>query len=232
MGYTNRGALDADNNRARQLPCFGITVFALRLARWHIGLDMMDCSWSEAVRLAGYEFARPDSKRLLAFVYTATVSLRVEQSCVRINPSLRVEELEQVLMRAPAWAGKRPEWLKTEWPRRQVQRSSDLEYYGLTASKALLAAGAKIPDGNYVEMLDRFWTLFPEVGLALQQNSGSYEAWNANVTIEMNGNMQWGYGGPLVREGRPLPIADSAFEVFLRNQMRMDIQSRIEADVH
>ncbi len=195
----------------------------------------MDCSWSEAVRLAGWEFARPDSNRVLAFVYTATVSLRVEESCVSINPVLSVEDLERVLTRAPAWIGRRREWLKEEWPSKKIQRRSDLEQYGLTASKALLAVGARIPDGKQIEMLDALTSLFPKINSALQRNSESYEAWNANVTIETDGNIQWGFGGPLVREGQPLPIVDvnvgnrSAFEVFLQNQMRIDIQQRIEA---
>lgn len=60
----------------------------------------MDCSWSKIVRLAGWEFARPGSDLVLAFVYAATVSLRVEESCVSLNPDLSSNELEQVLTRA------------------------------------------------------------------------------------------------------------------------------------
>lgn len=193
----------------------------------------MDCSWSEAVRLAGWEFARPDSQRVLAFVYAATVSLRVEESCVSINPFVSIKDLERVLTRAPDWVEGRREWLKEEWPSKQVQRLSDLEQYGLTASKALLAFGAKIPDGNQKEMRDALASLFPEITSALQRNSESYEAWGAHVTIETDGNRGWGFA--LAREGHPFPMRDanignrSAFEVFLQNQMRIDIQGRIEA---
>ena len=79
--------------------------------------------------------------------------------------------------------------------------------------------------------------LFPQVTIAAQQDEMSYEAWKAQVTIDSNGQMGWGYGGPVVRKGRRLPLPDanigdrSAFEIFLQNQMRIDIQRRLEAHV-
>src|SRR3569833_1964084 len=122
----------------------------------------MDCSWSDVMHSVGYEFSRPDSKRVLAFVYTATIGLRVEQSCIGINPCISMDELEQCLTRAPDWVGRRKEWLKGEWPGRQVRNLTDLKYYGMISSKAHLAPGAKIPDGSYAEMLGAFESLFPE----------------------------------------------------------------------
>jgi hypothetical protein len=168
---------------------------------------------------------------------------RVEESCASLNPDLSLNELEQVLTRAPAWINERRDWLKTDWPRQEIKHRGDLELYALTASKALLAAGSQIPDGTADEMNHALAALYPQLTGALypqltkesQSQAGSYEAWNAHVTIETNGYMGWGYAGVLAREGRSLPIPDvelggrSAFEVFLQNQMRIDIQRRIEA---
>lgn len=196
----------------------------------------MNCSWTNAVRLAGWDFARSDSDRVLAFVYTATVSLRVEESCVSINPDLSLNELEQVLTRAPAWVAGRPDWLKTDWPRQKIDCRSDLELYGLTSAKALLAVGSRISDGTANKMANAFAGLFPQVSNKFRNDEESYEAWKAYVTIETDGNMQWGYGGPLVRAGLSWPLSEvkagdrSAFELFLQNQLRIDIQRRIELD--
>jgi hypothetical protein len=195
----------------------------------------LDCSWTKIVRFAGWEFARPDSSLVLAFVYAATVSLQVEESCAGINPDLSLNDLEQVLTRAPAWIDKRLDWLKTDWPRQEIKHRGDLELYALTASKALLAAGSQIPDGTADEMAHAVALLFPQLIKESRSHEESYEAWNTHVTIETNGHMGWGYTGVLAREGRSLPIPDeelggrSAFEVFLQNQMRIDIQRRIEA---
>jgi hypothetical protein len=185
--------------------------------------------------MAGWEFARPDSDLVLAFVYAATVGLRVEDRCVGINPALPLEELARILTPRPNWIGKRLNWLKTEWPSQPVLGRGDLELYALTASKTLLAAGSPIPDGTSVEMASALSALFPQVTIALQQDAMSYEAWKAQATIDSNGQMGWGYGGPVVRKGRRLPLPDAsmgdrgAFEVFLQNQMRIDIQRRLEA---
>ena len=192
----------------------------------------MDCSWSAALKFAGWEFERPDSSRLLAFAYTAIVSLRVEESCININPSLSLEELK-VLTARPDWLDRRPEWLKAEWPSKPVQQVDDLVEYGLIASKALLAVGAKIADGDRNQMLRGLADLFPEYQ-SIDVDPLTYEAWGAHVAIEADGNIGWGYGGPLIREGRRLPVKDadyggrSSFEVFLQNQLRIDIQRRLE----
>jgi hypothetical protein len=106
--------------------------------------------------------------------------------------------------------------------------------YGLTVCKALLAAGAKIADAAHDEMARDLADLFPECRV-IDIDPLRYEAWGAHVVIEADGNSGWGYGGPLIREGLPLPIRDvnvdgrSAFDVFLQNQMRIDIQRRIES---
>lgn len=194
----------------------------------------MDCSWTRIVRLAGWEFARPGSDLVLAFVYAATVNLQVEESCASINPDLSLIDLEQVLTRPPAWIDKRLDWLKTGWPRQEIKHRGDLELYALTASKALLAVGSQIPDGTADEMANALAVLFPQLAKESQSHEDSYAAWNAHVTIETNGHMGWGYTGVRAREGRSLPIPDvelggrSAFEVLLQNQMRIDIQRRIE----
>ena len=192
----------------------------------------MDCSWSAALKFAGLELERPDSSRLLAFAYTAIVSLRVEESCVDINPSLSLEELKVLTIR-PDWLDRRPDWLKAEWPSKPVQQVDDLVEYGLTASKALLAVGAKIADGDRNQMLRGVADLFPECQ-SIDVDPLTYEAWLAHVAIEADGNIGWGYGGPLIRSGRRLPVKDadyggrSSFEVFLQNQLRIDIQRRLE----
>ncbi len=195
----------------------------------------MDCSWTHAVRSAGFEFVRPESGRFLAFVYTATVGLQVEESCVNVNPTLSLRDLRQILTNRPAWLNGRPKWLKTAWPNKQVESRRDLELYALTASKALLAVGAQIPDGTRVEMLRAMADLFPKAESAIGRDLLTYQAWSAHVTIEGNRHMEWGYGGAPVREGHTLFIPEtdlggrSAFEVFLQNQLRIDIQQRIES---
>jgi hypothetical protein len=195
----------------------------------------VDCPWSEVLRMAGWEFARPDSKRVLAFCYKATVSLQVEESCVSINRSLSQEVLTQVLTTEPDWISVRPNWLRAGWPDREVRGLRDLEYYGLIASKGLLAAGARIPDGTSAEMRAAAARLFPEITPDIEQSSRSYQAWNTVVIITADGHMQWGYGGPLHRDGLPLPIKEnqaaserSRFELYLQNEMRIDIQRRLE----
>ncbi len=186
------------------------------------------------MRRAGWEFARPDSQRVLAFVYSAVISLEVEESCASINPALSVEDLAAVLTRRPDWLTQRPEYLRTGWPSTPVRCRSDLEQYALAASKARLAFGARVPDGSHIEMVEAFASLFPQVTSGMPPDPTQHEAWRSHVTIETNGAICWGYGGPLVREGRPIPIPDvnfgslSAFGVFLQNQMRLDLQRRIE----
>jgi len=116
-----------------------------------------------------------------------------------------------------------------------VKRREDLALYALTASKALLAAGSPIPDGTSVEMAGALSVVLPQLATQLQGDETTYETWRAQVTIEANGQVGWGYGGPVVREGVRLPLHDielgdrSAFEVFLQNQLRIDIQCGIEA---
>ncbi|MGD1095936.1 MAG: hypothetical protein ABSB35_28585 [Bryobacteraceae bacterium] len=81
-------------------------------------------------------------------------------------------------------------------------------------------------------MAHALWTLIPQPIALPQPEEANYEACTASVTIETNRNMQWGYSSS--REGSPLPLPDielgdrSAFEVFLQNQLRIDIQRRIE----
>jgi hypothetical protein len=170
----------------------------------------------------------------LAFVYSATISLRVEERCVSINPFLPLADLERILTPRPNWIGNRLNWLKTEWPAHPIRCRGDLELYALTGSKTLLAAGSPIPDGTSVEMAGALSALFPQIPTVPRGDETSYEAWSAQVTVDANGQMVWGYGGPVVREGLRLPLPDielrdrSAFEVFLQNQLRIDIQRRIE----
>ncbi len=196
----------------------------------------MDFSWSELVHRAGWDFARPGSTRVLAFVYTATLSLRVEEAGAGLNPHLSLRHLARILSREPDWIQYRPQWLKTSWPDREIHTLADLEFYALTASKALLAVGSPIPDGTADEMSNALTALFPEPA-ACAIHSDHYAAWAGHVTIESDGRMQHSYGGPLVREGLewPLPKQDignrSAFERFLFDSMRIDIQRRLEADV-
>ncbi len=193
----------------------------------------VDCTWTRALHYAGWEFERPDSSRVLAFAYTATVGLQLEESCVNINPWLSLEELKMLTLR-PLWVEGRPEWLRTKWPSKPVQCVSDLIEYGLTVCKARLAVGAKIADAAHDQMVRDLADLFPECR-AIDVDPLRYEAWGAQVVVEADGNSGWGYGGPLIREGLPLPIRDadsdgrSAFDVFLQNQMRIDIQHRIES---
>ena len=184
--------------------------------------------------MAGWEFARPDSDRVLAFVYAATVSLRVEESCIGINPALALEDLEKILTQPPTWIYARPGWLKTEWPKHPTAERGDLALYDLTASKALLAAGSQIPDGTSAELITSLATLLPLTTECLQGSEINYEAFHACVTIETNGNMQWGYDGTPIREAWRLPLPDreiegrSAFDLYLQNRMRIDIQQKIE----
>jgi hypothetical protein len=195
----------------------------------------MNCSWIDLVRLAGWEFARPDSNRTLAFVYAARISLSVEEWCAKVNPDLSFRDLGDALTKEPDWLGQRKERLKTGWPQHKATATDHLEVFGLTAAKALLAVGSRIPDGTAVEMTKALELMFPQLIAKAQSDEETYEAWNAHVIVATDGKMNWGYGGPLARTGRSLPIPNtnigdrSAFELFLQNQMRIAIQQRIEA---
>jgi len=195
----------------------------------------MSCSWIELVRLAGCEFARPDPDRTLAFVYAARISLSVEEWCAKVNPDLSFGDLVNALTKEPDWLGQRKEWLKTGWPQQKATATDQLEVFGLTAAKTLLAVGSRIPDGTADEMTKAMEFMFPQLIAKAQSDEDTYEAWNAHVTVDTDGKMNWGYGGPLARTGKSLPIPNtnigdrSAFELFLQNRMRIAIQQRIEA---
>jgi hypothetical protein len=197
----------------------------------------ISCSWIDLVRLAGWEFARSDSNRTLAFVYAARISLSVEEWCAKVNPDLSLGDLGGALTKKPDFLAYRKgkEWLKTEWPQHKATTTHQLEVFGLTAAKALLAVGSRIADGTADEMIKAMELMFPQIIAKRQRDENTYEAWNANVIVDTGGDMNWGYGGPLARTGRSLPgkntnIGDrSAFELFLQNQMRISIQQRIEA---
>jgi hypothetical protein len=195
----------------------------------------MNCSWIDLVRLAGWEFARPDSKRTLAFVYAARISLSVEEWCAKVNPDLSFGDLAHLLTKEPDWLNQRKEWLKTGWPQHKATATDQLEVFGLTAAKALLAIGSRIPDGTADEMTKAMELTFPQFIGKAQSDEATYEAWNAHVIVDTDGKLNWGYGGPLARTGRSLPLPNtnigdrSAFELFLQNQMRIAIQRRIEA---
>ncbi len=194
----------------------------------------MNCSWADLLRLAEWEFARPDSTKTLTFVYAAQISLSVEGTCAKVNPNLSLGDLERALTKKPDWLGKRKEWLKTPWPEYKAAATEQLEMFGLTAAKALLAVGARIPDGTADEMTEAMHSMFPQLAAEAQEHETTYEAWNACVMADTKSKMNWGYGGPSVRAGKALPIEDtnigdrSAFELFLQNQMRIAIQQRIE----
>ncbi len=194
----------------------------------------MGCSWIELVHLAGWEFARPNSTRTLAFVYAAQIGLSVEQWCAKVNPDLSFRDLERALAKEPDWLGWRKEWLKTGWPQHKPAATDQLELFGLTRAKALLAVGATVPDGTADEMTKALARMFPDLAEP-QRDETMYEAWNAVVWVDADSDMNWGYGGPLARTGKSLPIKNlnigerSAFELFLQNQMRITIQHRIEA---
>ncbi len=195
----------------------------------------MSCSWIDLVRLAGWEFARPDSNKTIAFVYAARISLSVEEWCAKVNPDLSLGDLGHALIKEPEWLGQRKEWLKTAWPQHKASATDQLEVFGLTAAKALLAVGSRIPDGTANEMTRAMELMFPQIIAEAQTDEDMYEAWNAHVIVDTDGKINWGYGGPLARTGRSLPVSNtntgdrSAFEVFLQSQMRIAIQQRIEA---
>lgn len=194
----------------------------------------MSWSWIELVRRAGWEYARPDSIRTLAFVYAAEISLSVEQWCAKVNPNLSFDDIERALTKEPDWLGRRKEWLKTGWPQQKPTTTDQLEVFGLTRAKALLAVGSTIPDGTADEMTRALARMFPEIAEELG-NQTTYETWNAVVCVDTDADMGWGYGDPAGRSGKSLPFKDgntgerSAFELFLQNQMRVTIQHRIEA---
>ena len=185
----------------------------------------MSCSWIELVHRAGWEFARPNSTRTLAFVYAAQIGLSVEQWCAKLNPDLSFGDLERALTKEPDWLGWRKEWLKTGWPQHKPAAIDQLEVFGLTRAKALLAISSTIPDGTADEMTRALAGMFPEIAEALR-NETTYEAWNAVVWVDTDSDMNWGYGGPVARTGKSLPFEDvnigerSAFELFLQNQMK------------
>jgi hypothetical protein len=198
------------------------------------GRAQISCSWIELVQRAGWEFARPNPTRTLAFGYAAQIGLSVEQWCAKVSPDLSFGDLERALTKEPDWLGWRKEWLKTGWPQHKPAANDQLEVFGLTRAKAFLAVGSTIPDGTADEMTRALARMFPEIAEALR-NETTYEAWNAVVWVDTDSDMNWGYGGPVVRTGKSLPITDvnigerSAFELFLQNQMRVTIQHRIEA---
>src|SRR5579862_2634807 len=160
----------------------------------------MQCSWANVVQLAGWEYARPHADQVLAFVYAATVSLQVEESCVCLNPELPLEELRGILIQPPDWLKGRPQWLKTGWPDKNMESRHDLEFYALTAAKARLA-GAGIPDGTSAEMIRGVMQLFPDVSAG---DLYSYQALTACVMMSTTLGVVWGYSP--AREGQSLSI--------------------------
>ncbi len=138
----------------------------------------------ELVRRAGWQYARPDSTRTLAFVYAAEISLSVEQWCAKLNPDLSFGDLERALTKEPDWLGNRKDWLKTGWPQHKPATTDQLEFFGLTRAKALLAVGSKIPDGTADEMTRPLVRMFPEIAEE-PRNETAYEAWNAVLSVCM-----------------------------------------------
>jgi hypothetical protein len=187
--------------------------------------------WENLVLRVGWEFARPDAKRSLAFVYAATIGLHVETASFGVNPDLADNELIDILTREPDCL--RPAWLRDGWPNLMVRSDADLIFYGLLHLKARLAAGALIPDGSAQEMEDACKDLFPRAYALSTSASIQYQACHAVAYVEIDHRASWGYGGPMPRDGLAVPLDGdsgnrSAFEVFLQNQMRIDIQRRIE----
>lgn len=161
----------------------------------------MSCSWIDLVRRAGWEFARPDSTRTLAFVYAAQISLSVEEWCAKVNPDLSFGDLERALTKEPDWLGERKEWLKTGWPQHKPAATDQLEVFGLTAAKGLLAVGSTIPDGTADEMTRALTRMFPQLIAEARSDETTYEAWNAHIIVEKDGEMNWDMEVPLPAPG-------------------------------
>lgn len=182
--------------------------------------------WKEVVERVGRD--RLEHEDPLVFAYIANVSLEVESAVVALCPTLPREAMRNALGSKHDWLRQR--FLKPGWP----DSEDDLLLSGLTAAKATLAAGAKVADGSFIEMQDGFWRMFPEVFDAGRENCERFECSGAYAIVTLSGDLMWGHGGDIVREGEAIPVGGDRFgergalEILLQNAMRLDIQRRIE----
>ena len=106
------------------------------------------------------DWTRLEHEDPLAFAYVADVSLEVENATAAVSPTLSHGVLREVLDRKPEWL--RPAWLKSDWPIHFVDSTTELLQFGLTTAKALLAVGAKVPDGSSIDMERAHYRIFPD----------------------------------------------------------------------
>ncbi|HEY3940186.1 MAG TPA: hypothetical protein VGL97_22355 [Bryobacteraceae bacterium] len=124
----------------------------------------------------------------LAFIFAAEVSSFVEKSEYGLNADLSFDRLKDVLAPEPKWLGRR-NLLKDAWPDDEATCDDELINLALLSCKAMLGLGARIPDGPFTDMQQRFDELFPEIAtVRLTERPEEFETQKVHVAINATGS--------------------------------------------